>query len=814
MKIRLLLPLLLLSIFFNSLQAQNPVSWSFSAKHVQGDEYDLMFTANIKTGWHVYSMYLESQDGPVATAVTVETNHKLVGKATESVSKTENKKTGHDATFDMVLTKYKHDFTITQRVKCPNLKMQVKGYLTFMTCDNTQCLPPTDVDFAFDLSEIKLNSTGSSDEKKNDGKTEDEPKSTDKPEPVKWDYRAEKISDNQFKLIFTATIEEGWLVNSKDIKVKGPVATTIKLDSNLNFELLGPAVESSSEASNRVEGFDKTFKTKLVKYKKDYTLTQVVKVKNSTVVVKGSIQFMASDKDKSLDAVSVDFSFFDKAAEPKLKVAEGLERKKLIESLKLAGNCSTETKTNSSDLSLLMIFVFGFLGGLFALLTPCVFPMVPLTVAFFTKRSRSRAEGIKNATIYSLSIILIYVLLGMSITIIFGENALNWLSTHWIPNTLFFVLFVAFAISFFGYYDIKLPSSWSNNTDRAADKGGILGIFFMAFTLSLVSFSCTGPIIGTLLVQAAEGGRIAPAIGMLGFASALALPFGLFSAFPGWLNSLPKSGGWMNTVKVVLGFVELALAFKFLSKADLTMHWGILKYETYMAVTVLCAIGMGLYLIGLIRFPHDDKGEKISLIRRGLGVLSLALSVYLATGFMYNPKSKSYATPLLMSGIAPPACYSYLCPCKCPAGIINCYKDYEEGLAVARAEGKPIMIDFTGHGCENCRKMEDNVWIDETINKYLNSDYIIISLYADDREPLKQVEVSPDGKKLRTVGSKWAEFQKINFGQQSQPLYVLLAPDETVLNIPVGYTPDIKSYQKFLECGLENFKKWKTEQKK
>jgi thiol:disulfide interchange protein DsbD len=402
----------------------------------------------------------------------------------------------------------------------------------------------------------------------------------------------------------------------------------------------------------------------------------------------------------------------------------------------------------------------------------------------------------------------------MSITIIFGDNALNWLSTHWIPNTIFFALFVAFAISFFGYYDIKLPSSWSNNTDRAADRGGILGIFFMAFTLSLVSFSCTGPIIGTLLVQAADGGRIAPAIGMLGFASALALPFGLFSAFPGWLNSLPKSGGWMNTVKVVLGFIELALAFKFLSKADLTMHWGILKYETYMALTVLCAIGMGLYLIGLIRFPHDDKGEKISLIRRVLGVLSLALSVYLATGFMYNPKSKSYATPLLMSGIAPPATYSYLYPRDCPAGIIDCHKDYEEGLAVARAAGKPILIDFTGHGCENCRKMEDNVWIDETINKYLNNDFVIISLYADDRKPLKQVEVSPDGKKLRTVGSKWAEFQKINFRKQSQPLYVLLAPDETVLNIPVGYTPDIKSYQKFLECGLENFKKWKTEQKK
>jgi thiol:disulfide interchange protein DsbD len=401
----------------------------------------------------------------------------------------------------------------------------------------------------------------------------------------------------------------------------------------------------------------------------------------------------------------------------------------------------------------------------------------------------------------------------MSITIFFGDNALNWLSTHWIPNTLFFVLFVAFAISFFGYYDIKLPSSWSNNTDRAADQGGILGIFFMAFTLSLVSFSCTGPIIGTLLVQAAEGGRLAPAIGMLGFASALALPFGLFSAFPGWLNSLPKSGGWMNTVKVVLGFVELALAFKFLSKADLTMHWGILKYETYLSVTVLCAIGMGLYLIGLIRFPHDDKVKKIGIPRMVLGVLSIGLSVYLATGFMTNAKTNSYATPALMSGIAPPACYSYFCPCECPAGIQQCFKDYEKGMAYARSVGKPVMIDFTGHGCENCRKMEDNVWVKEEINKYLNNDFVLISLYVDDRTKLEKVEIAPDGTKIRNVGNKWAAFERVNFAQQSQPLYVLMAPDETVLNAPRGNTPDVKTYKEFLQCGLDNFEKWKTEKK-
>jgi thiol:disulfide interchange protein DsbD len=491
-------------------------------------------------------------------------------------------------------------------------------------------------------------------------------------------------------------------------------------------------------------------------------------------------------------------------------IAKGIERPKIKESLAKAiasGDCATEEL--QQDMNLWMIFIFGFLGGLFALLTPCVFPMVPLTVAFFTKRSKSRAEGIKNALIYGLSIIVIYVALGMSITIIFGDNALNWLSTHWIPNTLFFVLFVAFAISFFGYYDIKLPSSWSNNTDRAADRGGLLGIFFMAFTLSLVSFSCTGPIIGTLLVQAAEGGRLAPAIGMFGFAFALALPFGLFSAFPGWLNSLPKSGGWMNTVKVVLGFVELALAFKFLSKADLTMHWGILKYESFMAVTVICAVAMGLYLLGLIKFPHDDKNEKVGIPRFALGLLSIALGVYLAGGFMTNPNTKTYSTPALMSGIAPPACYSYFCPCECPAGIQQCFKDYEAGVAYAKSVNKPIMIDFTGHGCENCRKMEDNVWVNKEINKYLNEDYVLISLYVDDREKLKTVETAPDGSKIRNVGNKWAAFERVNFAQQSQPLYVLMAPDETVLNAPRGNTPDIKTYKEFLQCGLDKYEKLK-----
>jgi len=679
-------------LFLQILSAQNPVRWSYSCNHIENDQYEIVFKAEIEKGWHVYSMYLPSEDGPVATSINYDTkNHSLVGKATENVTKADHKKTGYDETFDMQLTKYKYEFSIVQRIQISNPQKPVSGYLTYMTCNDKTCLPPTDVEFSFIFANNCPNTKSSSIEKK--GK------------------------------------------------------------------------DSLATVSTEKEGIDST----------ELTITE-----------------STSTQDDSKQ------SGFQ------------IKREKIQKTLALAKkNVSCTSDDIQSNMSLFTIFIFGFLGGLFALLTPCVFPMVPLTVSYFTKKSKNKSLGFRNALIYSFSIIFIYVTLGMSITIIFGDNALNWLSTHWIPNTLFFVLFVAFAISFFGYYDIKLPSSWSNKTDTAADKGGLLGIFFMAFTLSLVSFSCTGPIIGTLLVQAAEGGRLAPAVGMFGFSFALALPFGLFSAFPGWLNSLPKSGGWMNTVKVVLGFVELALAFKFLSKADLTMHWGILKYETYLLVTLLCALFMGIYLLGFILFPHDDKGEKISFIRKIAGSLSIGLAIYLGFGFTTNTKTSTYNTPFLMSGIAPPACYSYFKPCDCPAGIQQCFKDYEEGLAYAKSVNKPIMIDFTGHGCENCRKMEDNVWVNEEINQHLNEDYVIISLYVDDRKKLDKIELAPDGTKIRNIGNKWAAFEKFNFEQASQPLYVLMSPDETVLNEPKGYTPDAELYKKFLQCGLDEFEKLK-----
>ena len=485
-----------------------------------------------------------------------------------------------------------------------------------------------------------------------------------------------------------------------------------------------------------------------------------------------------------------------------------------------AGSSCNDDDNIASGQGLWWIFLAGFGGGLLALLTPCVFPMVPLTVSFFTRPGDSKSKGISNALIYGASIIGIYVTLGIAVTLAFGPEALNLMSTSAFFNLLFFALFTIFAFSFFGYFELTLPSSWSNSSDQMADKGGLLGIFFMAFTLALVSFSCTGPIIGTLLVETAKGAgttladvtgiglldRIAvrPVMGMLGFSTALAIPFVFFAAFPGWLNSLPRSGGWMNTVKVVLGFLELALALKFLSVVDMTQGWDFLKIELFLGLWIIIFLGLALYLFGFIKFPHDGPLQSISKGRYALGLGSLAFVLYLATGFNYKPLT-------LLSGLAPPAHYNFFQDKSqeeypgCPHGI-RCFKDYEEGLAYAKEQDLPVLVDFTGHGCVNCRKIEENVWGEPEVKPYLEQEYVLVSLYVDERERLETPKVSPySGKKLRTVGKRWHDFQENVFGTNSQPYYVLMDNDETVLNKPVDYelARYKDKYAEFLQCGLD-----------
>lgn len=480
----------------------------------------------------------------------------------------------------------------------------------------------------------------------------------------------------------------------------------------------------------------------------------------------------------------------------------------------------------------LNIFIPAFLGGFVALLTPCVFPMIPLTVSFFTKRSKSKAAGVRNAIVYGLSIIVIYVLLGSGVSAVFGADALNALSTNVWFNLLFFLLLVVFAFSFLGAFEITLPHSWANKADEQADKGGLFGIFFMALALAIVSFSCTGPIVGTLLVQAASGGnQIGPIIGMFGFSLAIALPFALFAAFPGWMNSLPKSGGWLNSVKVVLGFLELALAFKFLSNADLVLqlHW--FERETFIAIWIAIFGALAIYLFGGIKLPHDSPVTHLSVSRLMLGLVTAAFTLYMIPGLWGAPLN-------LISAFPPPQHYSESpygvgfakisetskieetreevseipqgAELMAPHNIVVFKNDYEGGLAYARKVQKPVMIDFTGHACVNCRKMEQNVWVDDKVLDVLKNEVVLISLYVDERVKFEK-DKAPEsqlrpGRKLRYTGQQWSELQQLKYGTNAQPYYVLMDHEEENLNDPVAYTPDIDEYHNWLEDGVEKFK--------
>lgn len=490
---------------------------------------------------------------------------------------------------------------------------------------------------------------------------------------------------------------------------------------------------------------------------------------------------------------------------------------------------TTEKEDDSKkDFSWLLIFATGFGGGLIALLTPCVFPMIPMTVTFFTKQSGTRKKGIINALLYGVSIIVIYVAIGLIITAIMGPAGLNDLSTNVWMNLFFFAIFMIFAFSFLGAFEIQLPASWVNKADEKSDKGGLIGIFFMAFTLSLVSFSCTGPIIGTLLVESSQSGMMGPAVGMAGFALALAIPFTLFAIFPGWLNSLPKSGGWLNSVKVVLGLLELALAFKFLSGVDLAYHWGILTREVFIAIWVAVFFTIGLYLLGKIQFAHDSPVVKLSVTRFMFALTALVFTVYLIPGM--------WGAPLrLIDGVAPPRTHSednfrfvrgesnaggsvasdplfseYKKDMHEVDGDIYVFHDLEKGQEYAKKANKPILLDFTGYNCPNCRRTESTIWTDPTIAPLLRNDIVIISLYIDDKTKLPKEEWKYSKaleSEMRTVGNKWGDYQVRKYGQLSQPLYVFTDPDGNDLTEAIGYTPNVVTYLEFLEKGLENFQK-------
>ena len=494
----------------------------------------------------------------------------------------------------------------------------------------------------------------------------------------------------------------------------------------------------------------------------------------------------------------------------------GQARRILIPSIDIKApltNCGESISSDTQSHGLAGLFFLGFLGGLVALLTPCVFPMIPLTVSFFTKKATSKSSGIRNALLYGFFIFGIYVLLSLPFHFLDSVNPeiLNNISTNVYLNVFFFAIFIFFAFSFFGYYEITLPSRFSNTADSKSGAGNVAGIFFMALTLALVSFSCTGPILGSLLAGSLsnDGGAMQLTSGMAGFGFALALPFALFALFPNWLNSLPKSGGWLTTVKIVLGFLELGLALKFLSNADLVMHWGILKREIFIGIWIIISALLTLYLFGKLRFKDDSSPKKLHPVRLSLAVLSLLFTLYLVPG-VTNTK---WANLQLISGFPPPLYYSiYHKSSDCILNL-NCTRDYEKGLRRARAENKPILLDFTGYACVNCRRMEEKVWVDPAVYELMQNNFIVVSLYVDDKEKLPPAErfiyKTKEGveKEINTVGALWATFETENFANNAQPLYAILNTEEQLLANPVGYMPSAKEYEAWLRCGLDAFKK-------
>ena len=625
-------------------------------------------------------------------------------------------------------------------------------------------------------------------------------------QPVKWKYEVEQLSDAEYKLILKGTIDPEWHVYSQFTPEGGALPTELTFEGvGVDFELLGAAQEGKTYTQySEIFEVDETF------FKNEALITQHIRLLNPEIKkIRGNIFYQACiDVCINLDE---DFVFSLDGSEASLVYEEIDERSKELSSqlklpLKNVELLQESATASQSNTGLWGIFILGFLGGLLALLTPCVFPMIPLTVSFFTKQNKSKGKGIANAILYGFFILLIYVLLSIPFHFLdsIDPEILNTISTNIWLNVAFFIIFLFFAFSFFGYYELTLPSSWSNKMDNASNIGGIVGIFFMAVTLALVSFSCTGPILGSLLAGSltAEGGAMQLTAGMAGFGVALALPFALFALFPNWLNSLPKSGGWMTTTKVVLGFLELALAFKFLSNADLVAHWGILKREIFIGIWVLIFILMSLYLFGIIRFPHDNLKAKLSKIRVSIGIISTLFSVYLILGLFGQNQLK------LLSGFPPPAFYTVAeQKSDCPLGL-NCFKDFETGLAYAKLQNKPIMLDFTGWACVNCRKMEEHVWSDSEVFQLINDEYVLISLYIDDRKELPEVSQfdfqydSGRVKKIKTIGEKWATFQAVNFHTASQPYYVLLSPELEILSAPQQYT-DIETYKNWLEEGIK-----------
>jgi thiol:disulfide interchange protein len=702
-------------------QIERPVSWKFAAQPVAGtQEATLTFTVNVGGKWHIYSQFIEA-GGPEPTsfAFTPSTDYELIGKVTEETTPTK----AYEETFKMNIAYFNGKAVFSQKVRLKTKQTTIKGVLSYMACNDLQCLPPEEVEFSF---------------------------------PVKAAVAAVAPATSAPK-------------TTAPTAVVAPTASLAKPKATASV----PAKTASTSAA-------------------------------SAAVTAPTAQHLAATSTPATVAAPT-------ATTPVLQ--------------KPVSTTATAAVAVPDNQSLGTIFLAGFLGGLAALLMPCIFPMLPLTISYFTKQGKTRQQAVGQAAFYGISIILIYVALGLLVTVLFGADALNNLATNGLFNLFFFALLVVFAASFLGAFELTLPNSWVTKADTQADKGGLVGIFFMAATLALVSFSCTGPIIGTLLVQAASMGQwLGPALGMFGFALALSLPFTLFALFPSWLKALPKSGGWLNIVKVVLGFLELALALKFLSNVDLAYHWEWFDRELFLALWIIIFALLGLYLLGKIRFSHDSDTGFITLPRLFLAIVVLAFTAYLIPGLWGAPlKAVAAFLPphytqdfdLYTASLGGPACNpaatrptrKYDTIFHAPLQL-DAFFDYEEAVIYAKQVNKPLLLDFTGHACVNCRKMEATVWPDPQVLGQLRQDYVLVQLYVDDKTELPTAEQSVfafSGKKIKTIGNKWSDFQAARFNANSQPYYVLLSPQEELLTTPQGANYEPQNFRQFLQTGLTAF---------
>ncbi|MCK9412867.1 MAG: thioredoxin family protein [Prolixibacteraceae bacterium] len=668
-------------------------------------------------------------------------------------------------------------------------------------------------------------------------------------EPVKWSFDSKKTGDSEYELRFIATMDNGWHLYSQFVPSGGPIPTSFKFDKLSGFILVGKVVEPKPLEEN-----DPNFNMVVKYFTKSVVFTQKVKViSDKHVEVKGFLEFMCCNNQNCLPPTEVNYSFKLEGVKTAGVVSQDTAKAlstvpvitvkdtaapafQIVQPLVAAAKAAIKPVASNDDFTgkdrtLLWFFLQAFLWGLLAILTPCVFPMIPMTVSYFMK---SGAKGKVQAMVYGLSIIAIYVIFGVLVSVLFGADFGNWLSTHWLPNVLFFLIFVVFAASFFGYFEITVPSWMINKSVQQEDKGGFVGTIFMAFTLVLVSFSCTGPIVGTVLVQAVGGQILKPVIGMLGFSLAFAIPFTLFAFFPQWLKQMPKSGGWLNTIKVVIGFIELAFALKFLNVPDQTYHWGILDREVYLSFWIVIFTMMGFYLLGKIKFPHDSDYPVVrSFPRLMIIIFTFTFVMYLIPGLWGAPlKAISGWLPPMESqdfdinaiarenggsggGIKAAGNVSeaprYADVLKLPHGLSG-YFDYDQALRVSKALKKPVFVDFTGHGCTNCREMENRVWSDQGVLSRLRENFVLVALYVDDKViemPKEEWYTSKSGREVKLLGKKNADLQTSQFGTNSQPYYVILDSDGKLLVSPKAYDLNVENFKKFLDAGSEEFKKLK-----